>query len=109
MAFNDLREFIKDLEKKGQLLRIKAEVDPYLEMTEIQKRVLEEGGPALLFENVKGHDMPALGNLFGTVERVAMAIGKKPDELREVGELLAYLKQPIRQRASGTHLVNFPF
>ncbi|MBE9536466.1 MAG: UbiD family decarboxylase [Proteobacteria bacterium] len=94
MVFNDLREFIKDLEKKGELLRIKAEVDPYLEMTEIQKRVLEEGGPALLFENVKGHDMPALGNLFGTVERVAMAIGKKPEELREVGELLAYLKQP---------------
>ena len=94
MAFNDLRDFIKHLEKEGLLKRIRAEVDPNLEMTEIQKRVLEEGGPALLFENVKGSDVPALGNLFGTVERVAMAIGKKPEELREVGELLAILKQP---------------
>lgn len=94
MAFGDLRDFLKFLEKKGELLRIKAEVDPYLEMTEIQKRVLEEGGPALLFENVKGSRYKALGNLFGTVERVAMGLGKKPEELREVGELLAYLKQP---------------
>lgn len=94
MAFSDLRDFLKFLEKKGELVRIKAEVDPYLEMTEIQKRVLEEGGPALLFENVKGSKMKALGNLFGTVERVAMGLGKKPEELREVGELLAYLKQP---------------
>lgn len=94
MAFNDLRQFIRHLEREGLLIRITAEVDPFLEMTEIQKRVLEEGGPALLFENVKDHDVFALGNLFGTVERVAMAIGKKPEELREVGELLAVLKQP---------------
>jgi len=94
LAFNDLREFIGYLEKNGQLVRIKAEVDPYLEMTEIQKRVLEDGGPALLFENVKGSNIAALGNLFGTVERVAMGLGKKTGELREVGELLAYLKQP---------------
>lgn len=94
MAFSDLRDFLKFLEKKGELVRIKAEVDPFLEMTEIQKRVLEEGGPALLFENVKGSNIKALGNLFGTVERVAMGLGKKPEELREVGELLAYLKQP---------------
>jgi len=94
LAFSDLRDFLKFLEKKGELVRIKAEVDPFLEMTEIQKRVLEEGGPALLFENVKGSNIKALGNLFGTVERVAMGLGKKPEELREVGELLAYLKQP---------------
>lgn len=94
MAFKDLRDFIGHLEKKGQLIRIAAEVDPFLEMTEIQKRVLEEEGPALLFESVKGSKVAALGNLFGTVERVAMALGKKPEELREVGELLAYLKQP---------------
>jgi len=94
LAFSDLRDFIKFLEKKGELVRVAAEVDPYLEMTEIQKRVLEEGGPALLFENVKGSKIKALGNLFGTVERVAMGLGKKPEELREVGELLAYLKQP---------------
>lgn len=94
MAFNDLRDFIKFLEKNNQLVRIKAEVDPELEMTEIQKRVLEEGGPALLFENVKGSNIKVLGNLFGTVERVEMALGKKSGELKEVGELLAYLKQP---------------
>ena len=94
MAYKDIREFLTDLEKKGQLKRISAEVDPFLEMTEIEKRVLEAGGPALLFENVKGSNISALGNLFGTVERIAMAIGKKPEELREVGELLAYLKQP---------------
>ena len=94
MAFNDLREFISHLEGKGELIRITAEVDPCLEMTEIQKRVLEEGGPALLFENVKGSNIAALGNLFGTVERVAMGIGKAPEQLREVGELLACLKQP---------------
>ncbi len=94
MAFKDLRDFISHLEKGGHLKRVSAEVDPFLEMTEIQKRVLEEEGPALIFENVKGSKVAALGNLFGTVERVAMAIGKKPEELREVGELLAYLKQP---------------
>ena len=66
MAFKDLREFIDHLEKEGQLKRISAEVDPFLEMTEIQKRVLEEEGPALLFENAKGSQIAALGNLFGT-------------------------------------------
>ena len=94
MAFDDLRDFLKYLEKNDQLVRVTAEVDPHLEMTEIQKRLIENGGPAVLFENVKGSRVPALGNLFGTVERIAMALGKKPGELKEVGELLAYLKQP---------------
>jgi 4-hydroxy-3-polyprenylbenzoate decarboxylase len=94
MAYTDLREFIADLEKKGELKRIKAEVDPHLEMTEIGYRVIRENGPALLFENPKGYNMPVLINLFGTVERVAMGLKADRSRLREIGELLAYLKQP---------------
>ena len=92
---SDLREFIKFLEKRGELKRIKVEVDPVLEMTEICDRTLRAGGPALLFENPKGFDIPVLGNLFGTPERVAMGMGKETLlALREVGELLAFLKEP---------------
>tara|TARA_B110000240_G_scaffold64768_1_gene73810 strand:- start:19920 stop:21395 length:1476 start_codon:yes stop_codon:yes gene_type:complete len=92
---SDLREFIKFLEKHGELKRIKVEVDPVLEMTEICDRTLRAGGPALLFENPKGFDIPVLGNLFGTPERVAMGMGKETLlALREVGELLAFLKEP---------------
>lgn len=95
MAFKDLREFLAQLEDKGQLVRIKQEISAELEMTEICDRTLRAGGPALLFENVSGHDMPVLGNLFGTTERVAMAMGQESVEaLREVGELLAFLKEP---------------
>ena len=92
---SDLREFIKFLEKRGELKRIKVEVDPVLEMTEICDRTLRAGGPALLFENPKGFDIPVLGNLFGTPERVAMGMGKETLlALREIGELLAFLKEP---------------
>lgn len=92
---SDLREFIKFLEERGELKRIKVEVDPVLEMTEICDRTLRAGGPALLFENPKGFDIPVLGNLFGTPERVAMGMGKETLlALREVGELLAFLKEP---------------
>ena len=92
---SDLREFIKFLEERGELKRIKIEVDPVLEMTEICDRTLRAGGPALLFENPKGFDIPVLGNLFGTPERVAMGMGKKTLlALREIGELLAFLKEP---------------
>ncbi|MCY4044017.1 MAG: 4-hydroxy-3-polyprenylbenzoate decarboxylase [Cellvibrionales bacterium] len=95
MAFSDLREFIKALEKQGELKRIKAEVDPKLEMTEVADRVLKQGGPALLFENPKGFNMPVLCNLFGTEKRVAMGMNQTSTEaLREVGELLAFLRQP---------------
>ena len=91
----DLREFIKFLEERGELKRIKIEVDPILEMTEICDRTLNAGGPALLFENPKGFDIPVLANLFGTPERVAMGMGKENlQALREVGELLAFLKEP---------------
>jgi len=95
MKYKDLRDFIDQLEKRGQLKRITHEVDPHLEMTEICDRTLRAGGPALLFENPKGHSVPVLGNLFGTPERVALGMGEESVEaLREVGKLLAFLKEP---------------
>jgi 4-hydroxy-3-polyprenylbenzoate decarboxylase len=92
--YDSLREFIALLEGKGLLKRIGEPVSPYLEMTEIHRRVLEAGGPALLFENVEHSPMSVLTNLFGTVERVALGMGRRPDQLREIGETLAFLKQP---------------
>jgi len=93
--YKDLRDFLELLEQRGELKRIGAEVDPNLEMTEICDRVLRAGGPALLFENPKGHRIPVLGNLFGTPERVALGMGQDSvGALREVGKLLAYLKEP---------------
>ncbi|MEE4193206.1 MAG: 4-hydroxy-3-polyprenylbenzoate decarboxylase [Halieaceae bacterium] len=95
MKYADLRGFIDFLEKRGELKRISVEVDPNLEMTEICDRTLRSRGPALLFENPKGFNTPVLGNLFGTEERVALGMGQDSIEaLREVGELLAYLRQP---------------
>ncbi|WNK20782.1 4-hydroxy-3-polyprenylbenzoate decarboxylase [Halomonas piscis] len=95
MKYRDLREFVQALERQGELVRVSAEVDSYLEVTEICDRTLRAGGPALLFENVKGHDMPLLGNLFGTPERVAMGMGEDSVEaLSEIGKLLAFLKEP---------------
>ncbi|MEG3113864.1 4-hydroxy-3-polyprenylbenzoate decarboxylase [Salinicola sp. 4072] len=95
MKYHDLRDFIAALEARGELKRVTVEVDPYLEITEICDRTLRAGGPALLFENVKGSEMPVLGNLFGTPERVAMGMGQENVEaLREVGKLLAFLKEP---------------
>ncbi|MBG24410.1 MAG: 4-hydroxy-3-polyprenylbenzoate decarboxylase [Idiomarinaceae bacterium] len=83
------------LEQRGELKRIQMEVDPYLEITEISDRTLKAGGPALLFENVKGHSVPVLANLFGTPERVALGMGQESVEaLRDVGKLLAFLKEP---------------
>ncbi|KPV93747.1 3-octaprenyl-4-hydroxybenzoate carboxy-lyase [Pseudoalteromonas sp. P1-9] len=95
MKYKDLRGFIELLEKKGQLKRIKQEIDTYLEMTEIADRTLRAKGPALLFENPKGYSIPVLANLFGTPERVALGMGQEDvSELREVGKLLAFLKEP---------------
>lgn len=94
-SYNSLREFMDLLESRNLLQRVKASVSPVLEMTEIHRRVLADGGPALLFENVDHKSkMPALTNLFGTVERVALGMGKTPDQLREIGETLAFLRQP---------------
>ncbi|WP_439102298.1 4-hydroxy-3-polyprenylbenzoate decarboxylase [Congregibacter sp.] len=93
--YSDLRDFIAELESRGELVRITREVDPNLEMTEIADRTLRARGPALLFENPKGHSVPVLANLFGTEERVALGMGAdNVAALREIGELLAYLKQP---------------
>jgi len=95
MKTSDLREFIALLEQRGELVRIKHEVDPYLEMTEISDRTLRGQGPALLFENPKGFDTPVLCNLFGTPTRVAMGMGQDDVQaLRDIGELLAFLKEP---------------
>jgi len=95
MHYSDLRDFIAQLEKQGELKRVTTEVSPHLEMTEICDRVLKAQGPALLFEKPKGHGIPVLGNLFGTAKRVAMGMGQESVEaLREVGKLLAYLKEP---------------
>lgn len=95
MSYKDLRDFIAHLEKEGKLKRISHPVDPDYEMTEISDRTLRAGGPALLFENPIGYDMPVLTNLFGTPERVAMGMGRDDvQQLREVGKLLAYLKEP---------------
>lgn len=101
MNYHSLRDFIQQLEKIGQLKRITVEIDPALEMTEIADRVLRAGGPALLFERPKGHTIPVLANLFGTPERVALGVtasiaetGNWKFSLREVGKLLAYLKEP---------------
>ncbi len=95
MNYHDLRDFIAQLETMGELKRVHAEIDPRLEMTEICDRVLRAGGPAVLFEKPRGHAMPVLGNLFGTPRRVALGMGQESVEaLREVGTLLAYLKEP---------------
>ncbi len=96
-AAQDLREFIARLEARGELKRIAAPVDPRLEITEIADRVLRAGGPALLFEKPTHGEMPLLANLFGTPQRVALGMGEEGDwqtSLREVGRLLAYLKEP---------------
>src|SRR6202022_3782516 len=99
IPYASLRDFIDRLEAASRLGRGAAPVSPYLEMTEIQTRLLAEGGPAALFENVTretggGYEMPVLVNLFGTVERVAWGMDREPHELREIGETLAFLKQP---------------
>jgi len=99
MKYRDLRDFLSQLEQIGELKRIGAAVDTHLEMTEIGDRVLRAGGPALLFEQAttgaRRHDMPVLTNLFGTPRRVALGLGEESVEaLREVGKLLAFLKEP---------------
>ena len=90
--FYDLQEFTRYLERIGDLKRIKTEVDPILEITEIYDRVVKEGGPALIFENVIGSSFPIAINVFGTEERVELALGKKP---RDVGEELVYIFQKV--------------
>ncbi len=99
MSYASLRDFMARLEHDGELVRVTEPVSTHLEMTEIQTRLLNEGGPAVLFEtptDAAGHTgtMPVLANLFGTVARVARGMDRTPDQLREVGEMLAFLRQP---------------
>ena len=95
MKYTDLRDFMAQLEIQGELKRVSIAVDPNLEMTEVCDRVLQAGGPAILFEKPTGHTIPVLGNLFGTTRRVAMGMGEDDvTSLREVGKLLAFLKEP---------------
>ncbi|WP_158132835.1 4-hydroxy-3-polyprenylbenzoate decarboxylase [Vibrio navarrensis] len=109
MSFKDLREFLDHLERHGQLKRITHPVDPAYEMTEISDRTLRAAGPALLFENPIGSNVPVLTNLFGTPERVAMGMGRSEvKELREVGKLLAYLKEPEPPRGFKDALDKIP-
>jgi 4-hydroxy-3-polyprenylbenzoate decarboxylase len=108
VKYADLREFIARLEANGDLKRIRAAVSPRLEMTEISDRVLRAGGPALLFENAAGHRIPVLTNLFGTVKRVAAAMGVEPGALREVGRMLAFLREPEPPRGLGELWEQFP-
>ena len=112
MAYRSLRDFIARLESLGELVRVKEPVSTFLEMTEIQTRLIAEGGPAVIFEHAlkadgSRSDMPVLINLFGTVKRVAMGVTMGGQErgsaldLREVGELLAQLRQPEPPRSLG--------
>jgi len=99
MPFSSLRDFLARLERDGQLVRVTEPVSPKLEITEIHSRVLAAGGPAILFENVVREDgskygMPVLANIFGTIERVAWGMDRIPDQLRDIGETLAFLKEP---------------
>jgi 4-hydroxy-3-polyprenylbenzoate decarboxylase len=97
MQYRDLRDFIRGLEQRGELKRIQTPVSPVLEMTEICDRTLRKGGPALLFENPTGFDMPVLGNLFGTPQRVALGMGAEAvSELREIGKVLAMAPKVLK-------------
>src|SRR5450755_4179097 len=92
MAFADLPDFLERLEKDGELVRVSAPVDPHLEITEIVDRVVRAGGPALLFENVRGSKLPLAMNVFGTTARMAKALGVT--DLDEIGARIAELLKP---------------
>lgn len=109
MKYHDLRDFIKQLEKQGELKHVHYQADPHLEITEICDRTLKQQGPALLFERPKGYNIPLLGNLFGTPRRVAMGMGAESvTELREIGKLLAYLKEPEPPKGFRDAIDKFP-
>src|SRR5690349_18662785 len=95
MPFRDLQEFVRHLEVKGQLKRIRVEVDPVLEAAEISQRVVREQGPALLFERPKGSSVPLVMNLFGSMDRIRAAIGREPAEVgRELLEFVHKVNPP---------------
>ncbi|MBI5193216.1 MAG: UbiD family decarboxylase [Nitrospirae bacterium] len=109
MPYNDLRDFINTIDKKGQLVRVKTEVDPNLEITEILDRLLHKSGTAVLFENVKGHSVPIAANLYGTVERVALGLETDEVGLDEIGQFLAYLQQPEPPKGIFEAIKKLPF
>ena len=109
MQYDDLRDFIKELEKQGELVRVRQCVDPNLEITEVADRTLRAGGPALLFEKPGDSQIPLLANLFGTERRVAMAMGEEQSAaLRDVGKLLAFLKEPVPPKGFKDALKTLP-
>ena len=113
MTYDSLRDFIVSLENRGLLKRVETEVSTDLEMTEIQTRLLAEKGPAVLFNNPVGknrerYNIPVLINLFGTVERVALGMQRAPKQLREVGKMLAYLRQPEPPAGIGDAVQKLP-
>ncbi len=109
MTYTDLREFISELEKKGLLKRVKTEVDPELEIAEIMERLVQKGGPAILFENVKGSDMPVLANTFGSRERCAMGLGVSEEDFIKIGELIAFLQRPKPPEGKWNAVKQVPF
>ncbi len=109
MAYKDLREFVSFLEKKGVLKSISVPVDTDLEMAEIMDRLVRSGGPAVIFEKVKGHTMPVIGNLFGTEERVAWGLGVEEGELEDIGKLIAYLQRPEPPKGLWDAVKKLPF
>src|SRR5207244_2482249 len=102
MAYRNLRACVLDLERHGRLVRVQAEIDPYLEMAEIQRRVCAAGGPALLFERVKGCDFPMAGNLFGTLDRMRFLFRDALNAVRHLVELKvdpgSFWRNPWRYR-----------
>ena len=109
MPYKDLREFLQVLEKRGELHRVQVPVDPRLEMTEIQNRVLDQQGPALLFEKVVGSDVTVVANLYGTVGRIALGLETDEAGLEEIGEFLAYLQNPEPPKGWVDALQKIPF
>lgn len=109
MPYEDLREFLSFLEKRGLLVRVKAEIDPYLEVTEILNRLLAQKGPCVIFERVKGSEVPIVTNLYGTVERVALGLDTTEEGLQEIGEFLAFLQSPEPPKGFIDAVKHLPF
>src|SRR3990172_11233950 len=108
MAFYDLREFVETLKQKGLLRVIRSEVSPVLEISEIMDRLVKKGGPAVMFEKVKGYDMPVVANLYGTRYRVNLGLGTNEEELRNIGEFIAFLQRPKPPEGIWEALRNIP-
>ena len=109
MIFSDMREFLSLLETRGLLKRVSVEVDPELEIAEIMDRLVRCGGPAVIFEKVKGSGMPVVANLFGTRERCALALGVEDGDFKDIGELIAFLQRPKPPEGKWEAIKSIPF